>query len=301
LAKHLAAENQVIAAARFTEPEDYRELELAGAEIVQLDLADPDLTRLPAQCDVVMHFGATTAFPTSPKDRRELLNVNVDATGRLAERYADCDAFVYASSGSTYLYAGERPVKEEDSYGLHSGLETYAASKIAAERLLHYLSGKSGLNVAILRIFAAYGPRGGACIARAIKARAGEAIALYPGVKNYSCLIFETDYVDKAIKAASIASNPPETVNLAGSDVSSLEEYCRFACELIGRTARFKESADALYPIRPDTSKMEQLLGPTTITVQEGFTRVLSSEGSGRTSKWAAWAEPSGSSDAGLQ
>src|SRR5580704_6775093 len=155
IAVALAKSNEVYALARFTDPEQKRILEAAGARTITFDLADQDLSPLPRSVDVVINYGVL------PFTNKEHYNVNAGAVGRFARRYRDCEAFVQGSTGSLYAYQGERPLREEDPYGLHSSAEPYAASKIAAEFLLKHLSVDYDLPVVLVRIFSFYGPRGG--------------------------------------------------------------------------------------------------------------------------------------------
>lgn len=292
VAMELAADNDVTACARFTQEGEARALQDAGARIVRFDLAERDLSPLPEAADVVFHFGTMTAFPTTAAERAWQLEVNTQSTGRLAMRYRDCDAFVYASA-SIYKFQGERPLAEDDPFGLLPGLENYCASKIAAEQLLHFLSREHDIPTVILRINSAYGPRGGSIAGRVDRVRAGEPVLIYPGIKNRYSPIYETDFVEKSIASASIASVPPETINLAGSEPCSIEEYCAIAGELCGREPILEESPEAIYPIWSDTTKMERLLGKTSVSPREGIRRVLEADPSVRTSRWSGWKEPS--------
>ena len=91
---------------------------------------------------------------------------------------------MHGSTGSLYQYQGERPLREDDPYGLHSAAENYAASKIAAEFLLKHLSEDYQLPVVIVRIFSFYGPRGGGVTQRVDQVLRGEPVSVYPGVPN---------------------------------------------------------------------------------------------------------------------
>jgi len=134
-------------------------------------LANPDLSPLPRSVDVVINYAV---LPFNNKDH---YNVNAGAAGRLARRYRDCEAFVHGSTGSLYAYQGERPLSEDDPYGLHSSAEPYAASKIAAEFLLKHLCEDYRLPMVMIRIFSFYGPRGGGVTQRLDQVARGEPVA----------------------------------------------------------------------------------------------------------------------------
>ena len=202
--------------------------------------------------------------------------MNVGATGRLARRYRDCEAFVHGSTGSLYEYQGERPLREDDPYGLHSAGENYAASKIAAEYLLKHLSVDYQLPVTMVRIFSFYGPRGGGVTQRVDQVARGEPVSVYPGVRNVHTPLYEDDYVEKTIAAAGIAKIGAEIINVGGSEAVTTQEYCEMAGEMLGKKPIFVENGKS-WPIWADTTKMEKLLGPSKVSVREGVRRVLES------------------------
>jgi UDP-glucuronate 4-epimerase len=274
IAVELAKANETYAVARFSDPEQKRMLEAAGVRTIAFDMANPDLSPLPKSVDVVINYGV---LPPSHKDAYE---VNAGATGRLASRYRDCEAFVHGSTGSLYEYQGERALREDDPYGLHSSTENYAASKIAAEFLLKHLSVEYNMPTVMVRIFSFYGPRGGGVTQRVDQVAKGLPVSVYPGVRNVHTPLYEDDYVEKTIAAASIARAPAEIINVGGTEAVTTQEYCEMAGEMLGKTPIFIENSKA-WPIWADTTKMVELLGPNKVSVREGVRRLV--EGGQRT------------------
>lgn len=270
VARELAKTNEVFAVARFSDPAQKKALEEVGATPVTFDMANPDLSALPKSVDVVINYGVLP--PKFPQH----WEVNVAATGRLARRYRDAEAFVHGSTGSLYQYQGERPLREDDAYGLHAPVEHYSAGKIASEFLLKHLSEDYGLPVTIVRIFSFYGPRGGGVTQRVDQVARGEPVSVYPGFRNMHTPMYEDDYVEKTIGAATIAKSPVEIVNLGGTDPMSTQDYCRIAGELLGKEPQFVENSLS-WPIWGDTTKMVELLGPCKVSVREGIRRVIES------------------------
>lgn len=267
VAKELAKENEVYAVARFSNAEQKRMLAQAGAHPITFDLADPDLSALPKSVDVVINY----AVLPPQKDAYE---VNAGAAGRLARRYRDCEAFVHGSTGSLYQYQGERPLREDDPYGLHSSAENYAASKIAAEFLLRHLSVDYQLPVVLVRIFSFYGPRGGGVTQRIDQIIRDEPVSVYPGVRNVHTPLYEDDYVEKTIAAVGVAKVGAEIVNVGGTEAVTTQEYCEMAGEILGKKPVFVENSKA-WPIWADTTKMVELLGPAKVSVREGVRRTI--------------------------
>jgi nucleoside-diphosphate-sugar epimerase len=271
VAAKLAEDNEVFAVARFSDPAQKRMIEQAGAQAVSFDLANPDLSSLPDKIDVVINYAVLP-----PKFGNMAYDVNTGATGRLARRYRDAEAFVHGSTGSAYAHKHGQLLTEDDPYGLHHPVENYAASKIASEYLLRHLSEDYGLPVTIVRIFSFYGPRGGAVTQRIDQVLRGEPVSVYPGEPNLYTPLYEDDYVEKTIGAATIAKVGVETLNVGGSEAVTIQEYCRMAGEMVGKEPTFVENSSS-WSIAADVSKMERLLGPSKVSVREGVRRVIES------------------------
>ncbi len=271
VAVELAKNNEVFALARYSDPEQKRKIKESGAHAISFDLSEEDLSSLPKSVDVVINYAVLP-----PKFKNKAYDVNTGGTGRLARRYRDAEAFVHGSTGSLYEYQGERPLREDDPYGLHSGGENYAASKIGAEYLLKHLSEDYGLPVTLVRIFSFYGPRGGGVTQRVDQVLRGEPVSVYPGVKNWHTPLYEDDYVEKTIAAAGIAKVGAETINVGGSEIITTQDYCRIAGEMVGKEPIFAENGGS-WPIAADVTKMEKLLGPSKVSVREGVRRIIES------------------------
>ncbi|MEO6717427.1 MAG: NAD(P)-dependent oxidoreductase [Novosphingobium sp.] len=269
VAVELAKHNEVFALARWSDPAQQKLVEAAGAQAVTFDLAQEDLSALPKHVDVVINYAVLP-----PNFGNMAYDVNTGATGRLARRYRDAEAFVHGSTGSLYEYQGERPLREDDPYGLHSAGENYAASKIGAEYLIKHLSTDYNLPVTIIRIFSFYGPRGGGVTQRVDQVAKGLPVSVYPGVRNVHTPLYEDDYVEKTIGCAGIAKVGAEVINVGGSESCTTQEYCQIAGELTGKEPIFVENGRS-WPIWADTTKMEKLLGPSKVSIREGIRRVL--------------------------
>ena len=271
VAVELAKDNEVFALARWSNPGQKELVEKAGAQAIAFDLADPDLSSLPQSIDVVINYAVLP-----PSHGNKAYDVNTGATGRLARKYRDAEAFVHGSTGSLYEYQGERPLGEDDPYGLHAGGENYAASKIGAEYMLRHLSEDYGLPVTLVRIFSFYGPRGGGVTQRVDQVLRGEPVSVYPGVRNVHTPLYEDDYVEKTIAAAGIAKVGAEVINVGGSEAVTTQEYCIMAGEMAGREPVFVENGKS-WPIWGDVTKMERLLGPSKVSMREGIRRIIES------------------------
>jgi nucleoside-diphosphate-sugar epimerase len=277
LARALANANHVVGVARFSDETSRRELEAAGVETITADAARIDWAAIP-DVDYVVHAAAMMPSTGSEKGRDTTFEVNVQATGRLLRRYSGVRGFLYCSSGSCYAYQGQRPLREDDPYGLHNGIENYAASKIAAESLVEFLAREQSTPTTIIRIFTMYGPTSGTITKRVDMVREGKPIPIYPDGLNHQCPLYVDDAVRLAQRALAVANVPPTVVNFAGSETSSVQEYCELAGRMLGVAPKFREDPNAYYPIWPDVTKMHDLLGRCRVGVAEGVVRVLASE-----------------------
>jgi UDP-glucuronate 4-epimerase len=285
VARELAKDNEVFAVARWSDPAQKRLVEEAGATAVTFDLADEDLSPLPKAIDVVINYAVL------PFTHKDAYSVNAGAVGRLARRYRDAEAFVQGTTGSLYEYQGERPLREDDPYGLHSSIENYSASKIAAEFLLRHISEDYELPVTLVRIFSFYGPRGGGVTQRIDQVAQGLPVSVYPGVRNLHTPLYEDDYVEKTLAAASIAKAPAEIINVGGTEAVTTQDYCEIAGELLGKAPIFVENSKA-WPIWADTSKMVRLLGPNRVSVRDGVRRLVEAGQRARVSQHHVIGEP---------
>lgn len=270
----LAERNRVIGLSRYSDATVRAEHEQLGIATVPVDLSEMRLDDLP-DADVVFHCGAHMPAHGSERDPARTFDVNVGATGRLMMRYQEASAFFHCSSASVYEHRSATRLDEGSRYGLHNGLETYAASKIAAEGVVRFLSQELRLPAVIARIFNLYGPRQGPLVDRVRKVLADEVVPLHRDRPNRSCPLFVADAVKLAQAAVFVADIPPLTVNLAGSETSTTEEYCELAAELAGRTARFEISERATYPLWPDLTRMHERLGRAETSVEEGVRAVV--------------------------
>ena len=272
IARKLAEGNKVYGLARFRNPADREKLSAQGIEPLQKDLANADFADLPADVTHIFHAGAAITSEAS-QDWHHALEVNAQASGRLMSRYRSLKGFVYCSTGSQYDYRGMQPLRESDRPGLHS--HNYSLSKIAGEAVVNFCSAEWRIPTTIIRIFSTYGPSGGAPYDRMKAIMEGREVVLYPEKQNNYNPIFEDDYVRHGIRALEVGRTPALTVNWAGSETVSAEEYCAYIGRLLGKTPQIVYSEKARWPIWPDVTLMHEVLGRTQVHWKDGFRRMV--------------------------
>ncbi len=271
IARELARRHIVYGLARCGHAGDEERLRRAGVEPIVGDIARLDLRSLPSNLTHVFHSAARLGREAD-SDWQTTFEVNAQVTGRLIAACRGVRGFVFCSSGSTYAYQGRRPLREDDPPGVHLGV--YSLSKIAAEAVSRFASVEHGVPLTIIRIFSTYGPLGGAPADRLDRIRAGKEVVLHPDTPNNYNPIYEDDYVRLGVRAMQVATVPPLTVNWAGSETVSAEDYCAYLGELSGKEVRIRYDERAPWPLWPDVTLMHEVLGRTQVPWREGMRRM---------------------------
>ena len=271
IVRKLVQSNEVWGLARFSRPGSRAELEEMGVTCVAKDLARDSLEDLPSDFDRVFHAGAMVAM-ASEDDMAYTFKVNVEGTGKLLEHCRAAKSFVFCSTGGVYARQ-TRPVREDDDYG--APIPAYSLSKISAEQLVKYLGPRLGVPVIILRIGAVYGPDATGPLVRINRMLRGKEVWVNPAEPRKGSVMWVDDAVRLAIVALEKGRVPPVTVNFAGDDPVSIEEYCRYAGELLGVEPTFRYT-DETYPANQmDTTLMREVLGACEVGWREGFRRLV--------------------------
>lgn len=270
IARALTERNDVWGAARLRKPGDREKLAAAGVNPVQLDVSSGDFSSLPDDFTYVFH----AAVDTGVGNWGRCLETNAQNSGQLLAHCRAAKGFVYCSSGSVYGYPGQRPLTEADGPGVPLRAN-YSFSKIAGEAVCTWAATHLDVPLTIIRICSTYGPEGGTPADRLEKMLNGEPILLHPDKPNNYNPIYEDDYVELGIRAMEVAATPPLTVNWAGSETVSVEDYCAYLGELVGVEPIFEYAPQAHTPLWPDVTRMHQVLGHTRIPWREGFRRMV--------------------------
>lgn len=268
----LAADNEVFAAARYKKPADSENIGKLGAVPVMLDLGADTWHGLPDNIDYVLNL----AVAKSGKWHIDL-PVNAESIGRLMLRYRDASAVLHVSSTAVYQYAGHEPRSETSPLGdNHRSLfETYSISKIAAETVARFVAREFAVPLTIARLNVPYGPFPCWPYFHLMMMQAGMAIDVHPDAPNAYTPIHSDDYVKKIPYLLAAASTEGTTVNLAGKQHVSVEEWCAYMGELTGLTPIFNSTEKALGNLTADTVKMTGLIGAVETDWKEGMRNMI--------------------------
>ncbi len=269
LAVALAADNDVIGAARFTDPDARARLEAAGVRCVPVDLATGDLSGLPADADVVLNFAVTK---TNDWDRD--LQANTGGLAFLMEHHQNARAFLHCSSAAVYRGAGDNLIDEGaplgDNHGVWPFLATYSICKISAEATARWGAQRFGLPTTIARLSVPYGPQGGWPAVHLEMLINGSEIPVYAeGLSVYHPIHID-DIVGTVPGLLAAASVPATIVNWGGPAVS-IQEWCGHLGDLTGLAPSFRPTTATIPSGDLDMTRLDQLVGPTSVPWRDGF------------------------------
>ena len=276
IAEQLNRDNEVWAAARFSDPNAKQELEAQGINTVYFSMGEQDLAALP-EVDYVIHCGCNT----DPKSPEEGMAQNAEGTGFLMSRYRDAKAFFHMSSSSVYAEASspETPVMEEDQLGGFASYSPhYAMSKQSTESVVRFLARHLQLPTIIARLDVAYGRcgHGGAPMALVEFMKHGIPYHRATRGESFCSPIYEDDIVRQVQGLLEHAAIPAPIVNLGGDEVVSMEEILRFLEARTGLSATVEERQSATWGMTVlDNTRRKAMAGACEVSWQEGMERAL--------------------------
>jgi NAD dependent epimerase/dehydratase len=228
-------------------------------EVVLGDLRDIEsVARAMAGAELVFHLGAQIAIPYSYVNPRDFVEVNALGTLNVAQAALDAGVsrVVHVSSSEVYGSARSIPITEEHPLEPQS---PYAASKVAADKLMDSYHRSYDLPATIVRPFNTYGPHQSmrAVIPTIIvQALAGEVVSL-GSVHPRRDLTFVTDTCEGFIAAALAPEAPGRTIQLGTGHDVSVGEIVELVAELLGKSLTV-ETDEAR--VRPEKSEVERLI-----------------------------------------
>jgi dTDP-glucose 4,6-dehydratase len=229
-----------------------------GLEIVFGDLRDPEAVAEAASgCSHIFHLGAVIAIPYSYQNPREFVAVNVGGTQNVLEamRRHKTERAVFTSTSEVYGSAQYVPIDEQHPKVAQS---PYAASKVAADALVHAYTCAFAVPAVIARPFNTYGPRQSLrAIVPTVLAQAltGEPLRL-GALEPTRDLNFVSDTVNGLIACAATAGIEGETFNLGSGREVSIGDLAETACALVGVPCRIQTDERRLRPQKSEVARL---------------------------------------------
>jgi nucleoside-diphosphate-sugar epimerase len=271
IARALAADNEVWGIARFSDVAMRDGLEEAGIRCQTVDLAAGDFTGLPSDFDFVLNMAVAKSG-----DWDHDLGANAESVGLLMAHCRSAKAFLHCSSAAVYDPPDDQPRTERAALGdNHKFLfPTYSISKIAGEAVARSTARILRVPTTIARLNVPYGDNGGWPYYHMEMMLASIPIPVPPGGPARYNPIHEGDIIATVPKLLEIASVPATTVNWAGDQTVSLQEWCAYLGELVGSEPVFVQSPRALRGGPSDLTRMRELIGATTVDWHDGMRRM---------------------------
>jgi nucleoside-diphosphate-sugar epimerase len=274
----LAAENDVVAVARFKDAAARETLETAGVACVTADLARGSLDGVPSDVDYVCNFAVV-------KSNRWDVDIagNAEAAGLLMAHCRGARAFLHCSSTGVYEAADGSPQRESDPLGDNHRvmMPTYSISKIAAEAVVRTTCRLLDVPTTIARLNVPYGDGGGWPAFHLALMLAGRPVPVRPEGPSRFNPIHDDDILATLPGMLAAASVPATIVNWGGDDEASIEEWCQYMAGLVGIEARFERTVHTIGGIPTDNTLRMSLVGPTRIAWKDGFRRMVEAQTSG--------------------
>jgi dTDP-glucose 4,6-dehydratase len=232
-------------------------------EVIPGDLMDPNGVRKAVRgCAKIFHLGALIAIPYSYVHPFDFVQTNVVGTSHLLNACLDSEGLeriIHTSTSEVYGSAQYTPIDERHPLQAQS---PYAASKIAADKLVesYYLS--FNLPLAILRPFNTYGPGQSlrAIIPTIISQAIGNQKILLGNIKPRRDFLFVKDTVQGFIEIGKCNEAIGKVVNIGTGKDLSIGELAKKIVALIGKGGKVEIENRRF---RPEKSEVMQLLADT--------------------------------------
>ena len=237
-----------------------------------------------SSCDgsfsAVIHLAARAGVRASVEDPRAYYETNVLGTLNLLElcREFGVNQFVLASTSSVYGIQGGGPISEDALS--NRPLSPYAASKSAAEALLHSYHHLYGMDAVVLRYFTVYGPGGrpDMSVFRFVRAIAeGDPVTVYGDGTQRRDFTFVDDIARGTVAALGLSGF--QTFNLGNDRPVSVNELIGIIESAVGRSVlvQYRERHEADPSLTwADVGWAQRILGWTPeVNIEEGIRRTV--------------------------
>jgi NAD dependent epimerase/dehydratase len=264
--------------------------ELRGREKLRLEVLQGDVTdshqmmEALAGCDTVFHLAALIGIPYSYTAPDSYVATNIKGTLNLlqAARANKASRFIHTSTSEVYGTARYTPIDEAHPLQAQS---PYAATKIAADKLVESFICSFSLPGVIVRPFNTYGPRQSAraviptIITQALKQTEVHLGSLDP-IRD---LTFVEDTAAGFIAAAESENAPGQVINLGIGQAVSIGELAQTIfeildkkCTIITDTDRVRPAASEVMQLISDNSRARKLLDwQPKIPLRAGLSRTV--------------------------
>jgi NAD dependent epimerase/dehydratase len=257
----------------------------ADVDVVLGDLRDVESVQQAAEgADTILHLGAQIAIPYSFVNPRDFFETNVLGTLNVAQAalHGGARRVIHTSTSEVYGSARTVPITLDHPIEPQS---PYAASKVAADKLMDAWHRSYELPMTIVRPFNTYGPRQSA---RAViptimsQALAGGTLRL-GSLTPRRDLTFVEDTVAGMLAAADSDAAIGRTIQLGTGEDVAIGDIVELVGDIVGRKleveldeARVRPAASEVERLISDPSLAQELTGwSAEVDLRDGLARTL--------------------------
>ncbi len=257
----------------------------AEVDIRRGDLADRDsVMDAVKDCEVVLHLGALIAIPYSYAAPESYVRVNALGTLNVLQAVRDCGVarMVHTSTSEVYGTARFAPMTEAHPLQAQS---PYAASKIAADKLVESFHLSFDVPAVTLRPFNTFGPRQSArAVIPAVAVQAISGTTVHLGATSPTRdFVFVDDTADAFLRAAAAPGIEGMTLHFGGGREVSIGDLALMIGRAAGRDIEIVTDQQRLRPegsevdrLIADASKAREALGwAPRVSLEEGLERTV--------------------------
>jgi dTDP-glucose 4,6-dehydratase len=259
----------------------------AQIEILKGDVRDAQAVRRAAAGTTrIYHLAALIGIPYSYESPDAYIGTNIIGTANVLDAARDLgdklERVVHTSTSECYGTALSVPIDETHPLQAQS---PYAATKIAADKLVESYHRSFGLRVVTLRPFNTYGPRQST---RAVVPTIITQVLSSPRVRlGNTWTTRDFNYVDDTVRGFLLAGSAPavdgRVINVGSGREVSIDQLVTVIGRMLGREAVVETDSAR---VRPPASEVERLIADTTlarnllgwtpqISLEEGLQRTI--------------------------
>lgn len=231
---------------------------LSEVEVLLGDVTDPARVEEAVRgCDVVFHLAALIGIPYSYLALRSYVMTNVYGTANVLDACLRAGVGRLVHTSTSEVYGSARYVPIDEAHPL-TAQSPYAASKIAADKLVESYGNSFDLPVCTVRPFNTYGPRQSA---RAViptiivQALAGDVIRL-GSTTPVRDLTYVTDTADGFIAAGRAECAAGTVVNLGTGEGLSVGQLVDETSRRLGRTLTVETDPQRVRPVQSEVTRL---------------------------------------------
>lgn len=276
LARHLAKDNEVWGAARFSDPAKRQALEEAGITTRAVDVGSGDFSELPTDFTYVLHVNWMRA---GLDHLQEAIRANIEGVGLLMQHTRKAKASLVMSGmpvytpnpDPTHLFTESDPIGASS----YAYAPTSPYSKAGVEAVARFCARAFDMRTVIMRLNSVTGPSN-SFPAQIIRGVLGDRPLQAPHENNMQSPIHIDDMKWQVEPLLAAASNPATIVNWGGDEHMSVQDWVAKTNQWSGKSAVVEARPVAGAPVAnaADPTFRKSITGPCRVSFWDDFRRL---------------------------